>query len=121
MPKGSVVVVDANGVEDVGFWGNGLCALMTKKGVAAIVSDGVVCDRMAVLTTGLPIWAAGTASPSSAAGLTFVDWQQPVGCGGIAVFPDDVIVADLYGAVLIPSAMLDEVVELALEQERLED
>src|SRR3546814_15332873 len=60
-----------------------------------------------VLSTGLPIWASGAAAPPSVAGLTFVDWQQPVGCGGVAVFPDDVIVADQDGAVVIPAALLD--------------
>ena len=54
------------------------------------------------------------------AGLTFVDWQQPIGCGGVAVFPDDVIVADRDGAVVIPAAMVVEVTALAVEQERLE-
>jgi regulator of RNase E activity RraA len=120
MPEGCIAVVDANGVTHAGFWGDILCARMAQKGVAALVSDGAVRDLAGVLSTGLPIWAAGTAAPPSVAGLTFVDWQQPVGCGGVAVFPDDVIVADRDGAVLIPAALLDEVVELATEQERLE-
>jgi regulator of RNase E activity RraA len=52
--------------------------------------------------------------------LTFVDWQQPIGCGGVAVFPNDVVVVDSDGAVLIPAAILDDVVAAAAEQERLE-
>ena len=66
------------------------------------------------------MWASGAAAPPSVAGLTFVDWQQPIGCGGVAVFPDDVIVADQDGAVVIPAALLGDVVALAVEQERLE-
>ena len=54
------------------------------------------------------------------AGLTFVGWQEPVGCGGVAVFPNDVVVADDDGAVLIPAALLEAVVDEAVEQERLE-
>jgi regulator of RNase E activity RraA len=60
------------------------------------------------------------AAPPSVAGLTFVDWQEPIGCGGVAVFPNDVIVVDADGAVLIPQALLDQVVAIAVEQERLE-
>lgn len=120
MPAGCIAVVDANGVKDAGFWGDILCARMARKGIAALVSDGVVRDLAGVFSTGLPIWAAGTAAPPSVAGLTFVDWQQPIGCGGVAVFPDDVIVADRDGAVVIPAALLDEVVAQAAEQERLE-
>ena len=120
MPKGCIAVVDANGCKDAGFWGDILCARMAKRGVAGLVSDGVVRDIAGVLTTGLKVWAAGVAAPPSVAGLTFVDWQQPIGCGGVAIFPDDVIVADQDGAVVIPAAMVDEVASLAVEQERLE-
>ena len=69
----------------------------------------------------MPVWCQGTAAPPSVAGLTFVGWQQPVSCGGVAVFPDDIVVADGDGAVLIPAALLDEVVAEADEQERLEE
>ena len=120
MPEGCIAVIDANGVKDAGFWGDILCARMVKRGVAALVSDGVVRDVAGVLSTGLPIWSAGVAAPPSVAGLTFVDWQQPIGCGGVAVFPDDVIVADHDGAVVVPAAMVAEVAGLAVEQEQLE-
>ncbi|HYB96078.1 MAG TPA: ribonuclease activity regulator RraA [Vicinamibacterales bacterium] len=120
MPAGCIAVVDANGCKDAGFWGDILCGRMAKRGVAALVSDGVVRDVAGVLATGLPVWAAGVAAPPSVAGLTFVDWQQPIGCGGVAVFPDDVIVADHDGAVVIPSAMVDEVTAAGVEQEKFE-
>lgn len=121
MPAGCIAVVAAGGVTDAGFWGDILCARMAVRGVAGLVSDGVVRDRAGVLATGLPVWAAGAAAPPSVAGLTFVDWQRPVGCGGVAVIPGDVIVADGDGAVVIPAALVDEVAALAVEQERLED
>ena len=92
-----------------------------QRGVAALVTDGVVRDGAGVLGTGLPVWCDGVAAPPSVAGLTFVDWQEPVGCGGVAVFPDDVIVVDDDGAVVIPAALVDEVVAIAPEQERLEE
>jgi regulator of RNase E activity RraA len=53
-------------------------------------------------------------------GLTFVGWQEPIDCGGVAVFPNDLIVVDDDGAVLIPAALLDDVISAAVEQERLE-
>jgi regulator of RNase E activity RraA len=120
MPAGCLVVVDAMGVTDAGIFGDILCARMGKRGVAGLITDGVVRDMAGVLGTGLPIWCNGVAAPPSVAGLTFVGWQQPVGCGGVAVFPNDVVVADDDGAVLIPAALLDEVIAAAVEQERLE-
>lgn len=121
MPAGCVAVVDANGVRDAGFWGDILCGRMAQRGVAGLVSDGVVRDRAGVVATGLPVWAAGAAAPPSVAGLTFVDWQKPVGCGGVAVFPDDVIVADGDGAVVIPAALVDDIAAQAADQEHLEE
>lgn len=120
MPAGCIAVVDAMGVKDAGVWGDILCARMVKRGVKAMVTDGAVRDLSGVLGTGLPIWASGAAAPPSVAGLTFVDWQQPVGCGGVAVFPDDVIVADKDGAVVIPAKLVAEIVDAAVEQERFE-
>jgi regulator of RNase E activity RraA len=120
MPGGCIAVVDARGVTDAGIFGDILCARMHARGVAALVTDGVVRDVHGVLGTGLPVWCAGVAAPPSVAGLTFVNWQEPIGCGGVAIFPDDVVVADDDGAVVIPAALADAVIEQALEQERLE-
>ena len=120
MPAGCIAVIVANGCRDAGFWGDILCARMAKRGVAALISDGAVRDVAGVLSTGLAVWAAGVAAPPSVAGLTFVDWQQPIGCGGVAIFPGDMIVADQDGAVVIPAAMVAEVTAQAVEQERLE-
>jgi regulator of RNase E activity RraA len=120
MPEGCIAVVDAMGVTDAGIFGDILCARMAKRGVAGLVTDGVVRDVVGVLGTGLPVWCQGAAAPPSVAGLTFVAWQQPIACGGVAVFPDDVIVVDDDGAVLIPAALVEEVTKIAVEQERLE-
>jgi regulator of RNase E activity RraA len=120
MPGSCVAVVDAMGCTDAGIFGDILCARMAKRGVAALVTDGVVRDMAGVLGTGLPVWCGGAAAPPSVAGLTFVNWQEPIGCGGVAVFPNDVVVVDDDGAVLIPQALLDAVVEAAAEQEALE-
>lgn len=120
MPEGVIAVVDAMGVKDAGIFGDILCARMAKRGVAALITDGVVRDIEGVMGTGLPVWASGVAAPPSVAGLTFVGWQEPIGCGGVAVFPDDVVVADQDGAVLIPKDLLDAVVPEAVEQERME-
>jgi regulator of RNase E activity RraA len=120
MPAGCIAVVDSMGVQDAGIFGDILCARMKKRGVAALVTDGVMRDGAGVESTGLPVWCSGVAAPASVAGLTFVGWQEPIGCGGTAVFPDDVIVADGDGAVVIPQALVEEVAKAGPEQERLE-
>ena len=120
MPDGCIAVVDAMGIADAGIFGDILCARMAKRGVTALITDGAVRDLEGVLETGLPVWCDGFAAPPSVAGLTFVGWGEPIGCGGVAVFPDDVIVADQDGAVVIPKAMLDHVLEAGPAQEAQE-
>ena len=120
MPAGCIAVVDAMGMTAAGIFGDILCARIRKRGVAGLVTDGVVRDLAGVVDTGLPVWCQGAAAPPSVAGLTFVGWQEPIACGGVAVFPNDVVVADGDGAVVIPAALLDDVVATAVEQEQLE-
>ncbi|EJW10082.1 Demethylmenaquinone methyltransferase [Rhodovulum sp. PH10] len=120
MPKDCVVVADAMGLETAGIFGDILCARMRKREVAALVTDGVLRDRVGVAATGLPVWTAGFAAPASVAGLTFVGWQEPVGCGGVAVFPGDVIVADDDGAVVIPKDLVAHVATEGAEHELYE-
>ena len=120
MPGGCIAVADAMGVADAGIFGDILCARLVKRGVTALVTDGMVRDVAGVNGTGLPVWCAGGAAPPSVASLTFVSWQEPIGCGGVAVFPGDVVVVDDDGAVLIPAKLLDAVMATAEEQEALE-
>jgi len=120
MPEGCIAVADAMGVTTAGIFGDILCARMVKRGVAALVTDGVVRDLEGVLGTGMPVWCDGFAAPPSVAGLTFVGWGEPIGCGGVAIFPNDIIVADQDGAVVIPAAFLDLILAEGAEQERME-
>ena len=120
MPEGCIAVVDAMGIAHAGILGDILIARMKSRGVAALVTDGAVRDADGVAATGLPVWCQGAASPPAVAGMTFVNWEEPIGCGGVAVFPNDIVVADGDGAVLIPAAMLDDVVAAAPEQERFD-
>ncbi|MBW8270178.1 ribonuclease activity regulator RraA [Caldovatus aquaticus] len=120
MPEGCVAVADAMGVTDAGIFGDILCARMAKRGVAGLVTDGMVRDGPGVIGTGLPVFCRGHVAPASVASLNFVGWQETIGCGGVTVVPGDVIVADADGAVVIPAALVAAVAEAAVEQERLE-
>ncbi len=121
MPTDCIAIVDSCGISDAGIFGDILCARMRSRGVKALVTDGAIRDIEGVKRTGLPVWCSGISAPPSVAHLTFVGWQQPVGCGGVAVLPNDVIVADQDGAVVIPEALVAAVVELGAEGEALEE
>jgi regulator of RNase E activity RraA len=120
MPEGCIAVADAMGVTTAGIFGDILMMRMARRNVTALITDGAVRDKAGVLKTELPTWCAGVAAPASVNGLTFVGRQEPIGCGGVAVFPGDIVVADDDGAVLIPKDMLDFVAREGEEHERYE-
>jgi regulator of RNase E activity RraA len=120
MPAGCIAVADAMGVTTAGIFGDILVMRMARRNVAALVTDGVIRDKAGCLAANLPIWCRGTAAPASVNGLTFVGWNEPIACGGCAVFPGDVIVADDDGAVVIPKDMVDFVAHEGEEHELYE-
>jgi len=120
MPEGCIVVADAMGVTSAGIFGDILCMRMVKRGVSALITDGVMRDKHGIMGTGLSIWCAGVAAPASVNQLTFVGWNESIACGGCAIFPGDIIVADDDGAVVIPQALVDFVASEGAEHELLE-
>ena len=121
MPPGCIAVADARGTMAEETFGDIVVARMQKRGVAGIVTDGAVRDRNGLMAIGLPIWTVGITAPPPATHLMLVEWLTPIGCGGVAVFPDDIIVADADGVIVIPSALVTDVVSAGLEQERLDE
>ena len=120
MPEGCIAVADAMGITSAGIFGDILTMRMMKRNVTALVTDGAVRDKAGVLASKLPTWCNGAAAPASVNGLTFVGWEEPIGCGGCAVFPGDVIVCDDDGAVVIPQNLVSFVAEEGAEHERME-
>lgn len=121
MPAGCIAIADTGANTDAGAFGEILCSRMKARGVVALVTDGAVRDAAGIAASGLPTWCNGAAAPPSIAGVTFAGWDEPIGCGGAAVFPGDVIVADDDGAVVIPQALVGDVVKEGMEQEHFEN
>ena len=119
-PAGSVLVIDAGGAANCGTLGDILVARLKHRGGAGVGSDGPVRDVAGVVSVGFPVLCSGSVAPASMNEVMPIDVELPIGCGGVAVFPGDVIATDLDGAVVIPRHLADEVARDAYEQERLE-
>ena len=120
MPPGRVVAIDARGEPGAGTLGDLLVERLKARGALGVVSDGPLRDLAEVLEVGLPVFCAGAAAPPSVARLAFAGWQRPIGCGGVAVIPGDVLVGDGDGVVVVPRALAAEIAAAAPEQERFE-
>ena len=119
-PAGAILVMDGLGNRNVGTLGDILAERLRVRGVAACVTDSAVRDAEAVVATGFPVWCGGRAAPPNNTGLAMGDLQTPIGCGGVAVIPGDVLVCDGDGVAVIPTAMVGSVAADAVEQERVE-
>jgi regulator of RNase E activity RraA len=119
-PPGSVIVQDCRGERSVGSLGSILAARLKVRGVAGMVSDGPVRDAATIAATGLPVFCAGASAPLNLVRHHTVDLNRPIACGGVAVYPGDIIVADADGVVVLPHHLAPEVAAAATEQERLE-
>lgn len=119
-PPGSVIVVDTHGLDVSGTFGDILVARLIVRGVAGVVSDGPMRDVAELARMDLAVFARGNAAPPSFASMMAVDAQLPVACGGVAVFPGDLVVGDADGVVVVPQEIAAEVVRDAAEQDRLE-
>ena len=119
--KGKVLVADCRGEGGAAGIGAILAARLSARGAAGFVCDGGVRDLAQALSVGLPLYAQGAAAPANVTLHHAADSGRPIGCGGVAVFPDDVVVGDRDGVVVLPAHLAREVAEAAFEQERLED
>jgi regulator of RNase E activity RraA len=120
IPAGSALVIDARGVTDAGTVGDILVARLQQRGCAALVTDGAVRDIAALRAASMPVYCAGAAAPASLGRHYGSDYQNPIGCGGVAIVPGDIVLGDEDGAVVVPRALADAVAQEAFEQERLE-
>lgn len=115
--RGEVLVIEARGVTETGTLGDILALRALHRGAAGVVTDGGVRDRRAVADCGLAVFARG-AHPS-VLGRRHVPWETDavIACGGAAVVPGDLVVGDEDGVIVVPAALVDEVLDEAERQE----
>lgn len=120
VPPGHVLVLDCRGEKRVASGGEILTTRLKVRGAAGLVSDGPVRDSGAIAKLDFPVYCAGGSAPLNLIFHHAIDLDVPIGCGGVAVYPGDVIVGDDEGVVVIPRHLADEVARDAVEQEQLE-
>ena len=120
-PEGHVLVIDCRGDTRAACAGQILVTRLMQRGVAGLVGDGGIRDAEPIGEMPFPVFCAGPSALLNLAQHHAVESNVPIGCGGVAVYPGDIIVGDRDGVVVIPRAMADEVAHDAAEQEELEE
>lgn len=119
-PEGHILVIDCRGDTKAACAGQILVTRLMKRGVAGFVADGGIRDAGPIGEMAFPVFCSGPSAPLNLARHHAVESNVPIGCGGVAVYPGDMIVGDRDGVVVIPQAIADEVASDAAEQEELE-
>ncbi len=105
---GDVVVVAAEGFAQAGMAGDLVAGMARNKGVAAIVTDGMVRDRAGIVSVGTPVFCRGV-TPNSCVRSGPGTVGLPVVAGGVPVHPGDLVLGDLDGVVVVPREELGAV------------
>jgi regulator of RNase E activity RraA len=110
---GDVLVIDHGGRESMACWGELTSLAAVKRGCVGVIVDGAVANVAALQGHNLPTFARGVAALGGRQLRKGGAVNVPVQCGGVAVHPGDLVVADDDGVVVVPPARLDDVYALA--------
>jgi 4-hydroxy-4-methyl-2-oxoglutarate aldolase len=109
LQPGDVLVIDHGGRESLACWGE-LTALAAKmRGCVGVVVDGAVANIAELRELGLPTFARGVAALGGRRLGVDGGVNVPIQCGGVAVHPGDLVVANDDGVVVIPPPRLADV------------
>ena len=117
---GDVLVIDARGDTRAGTMGSILAARIQMRGCTGVVTDGAYRDSPTIAASGLPAYAAAMNAHTNKTVHHPSEIQVPIACGGVAVFPGDLIVGDQEGGVVIPAHLAVAVAAEAEEMEQKE-
>jgi regulator of RNase E activity RraA len=120
-PSGQVLVMDARRDASAATGGDILMTRLMVRGVAGVVTDGGLRDSPTIEKLAWPAYCGARSAPLNLVRHHAVESQVPIGCGGVAVYPGDVVVGDAEGVVVIPAKMAEEVAKEAEAQTEFED
>ena len=120
VPAGHVLVIDCRGDTRAASGGGILTARLKVRGAAGLVSDGCLRDSDEIGAMDFPVYCAGPAAPLNLARHHAVDFNVPIACGGVAVYPGDLVMGDADGVTIVPRHLADEVSREAVQMEEFE-
>jgi len=120
-PPGCVLIIDCRGDARSASAGGILLSRLEVRGVAGFVTDGGLRDTPEIAQRKFPVYCKAPAAGISLITQHAVESNVPIACGGVAVYPGDVIVGDGEGVVVIPRGIADDVAKDTYEQEKLEE
>ena len=120
LSEGDVLVADAMGLSDVSTGGDVVFSRILTQGAAGLVTDGAVRDGAKVAKYGYPVFAGGSTPTIGEPNILPYEVNEPIQCGGVLVWPGDLILGDDDGVVVCPSGMAEEIIEECVRHDEVE-
>jgi regulator of RNase E activity RraA len=118
---GEVLVMDSRGDGRAATAGDILISRLQVRGAVAVITDGSFRDTPRLRRMSFPAFAQSASAMINLSAHHAVDFQVPIACAGVSIYPGDVLVGDEEGVVCIPAAIAAEVAADAVAQEHLEE
>jgi regulator of RNase E activity RraA len=119
-PEGAVLVMDCRQDASAASAGSILLTRLQVRGAAGVVTDGGIRDAAGAAALDMPVFAAKPSAPTNLTKHHAVDIGLPIACGGVAVYPGDIMLGDGDGVMVIPRHLADEVAEESVAMELFE-
>jgi regulator of RNase E activity RraA len=119
-PAGHVLVMDCREETRVACCGDILVSRLMVRGGAGIVTDGGIRDSAPISRMSIPVFGAAPSPPVNRVAHHALEHGRPIACGGVAVYPGDIVIGDADGVVIVPRNIAPEIAAEAVEQETME-
>lgn len=121
VPEGHILVSDCRQDASAASAGSILLARLEYRNCGGFVSDAGVRDAETAAQMDMPVFCAKASAPTNLTKHHGVDIQVPIGCGGVSVFPGDVLVGDGDGIIVIPFEYAESIAKEAMRMEVFEE
>jgi regulator of RNase E activity RraA len=111
-----IAVLSCGGSRQIAPWGGLLSTAAKVRGAAGCVTDGFVRDIKTIAALGFPVFHGGIAPLDSRGRGEIVAIDEPVTCAGVKVSSGDLVLGDADGVVVVPKALEEQVIALALKK-----
>ncbi|WP_354683823.1 ribonuclease activity regulator RraA [Cupriavidus necator] len=120
-PPGAVLVIDSRKDARAASAGSILVTRLMQRGGAGIVTDGGFRDSPEIARLAIPAYHHRPSAPTNLTLHQALEFNVPIGCGDVAVFPGDVVVGDGEGVIIIPAHLAEDIAAEAVEMTAFED
>jgi len=113
---GDFVCLDIAGL-DVGLLGSNNTLACKKRGaVGFMLNGGGIRDTDECVLQKIHVWSKHISQPMDQARIRYIEKDIPIGIGGVAIYPGDLVVADGDGVIVVPRKIAKDVAKYAWQE-----